>query len=126
MQLEAEKYGYELIALSGNQDPARQNNQLSDFVAQGYDAIFLNPVDSKSAGEGVKKAYYAGIPVFTFDIQVTDNDAKKLIKKKQKLTSKKEIFDLIDIVISTLINQNLISDKYYSDTKYSISYSKKQ
>ena len=79
MQLEAAKYGYELIALSGNQDPARQNNQLSDFVAQGYDAIFLNPVDSKSAGEGVKKAYNAGIPVFTFDIQVTDNDAKELI-----------------------------------------------
>ena len=79
MQQEAAKYGYELIALSGNQDPARQNNQLSDFVAQGYDAIFLNPVDSKSAGEGVKKAYYSGIPVFTFDIQVTDNDAKKLI-----------------------------------------------
>ena len=55
MKLEAEKYGYKLIALSGNQDPATQNNQLSDFVAQGYDAIFLNPVDSKSAGEGVKK-----------------------------------------------------------------------
>ena len=79
MQLEAEKYEYELIALSGNQDPATQNNQLSDFVAQGYDAIFLNPVDSKSAGEGVKKAHSAGIPVFTFDIQVTDNDAKELI-----------------------------------------------
>ena len=79
MQLEAEKYGYELIALSGNQDPATQNNQLSDFVAQEYDAIFLNPVDSKSAGEGVKKAYSVGIPVFTFDIQVTDDDANKLI-----------------------------------------------
>ena len=79
MQLEAEKYGYKLIALSGNQDPATQNNQLSDFVAQGYDAIFLNPVDSKSAGEGVKKANSAGIPVFTFDIQVTDDDAKEFI-----------------------------------------------
>tara|TARA_Y100000590_G_scaffold387077_1_gene460346 strand:+ start:5096 stop:6055 length:960 start_codon:yes stop_codon:yes gene_type:complete len=79
MQLEAKKYGYELIALSGNQDPATQNNQITDFVAQEYDAIFLNPVDSKSAGEGVKKAYSAGIPVFTFDIQVTDDDAKKLI-----------------------------------------------
>jgi len=79
MQLEAEKYGYELIALSGNQDPATQNNQLSDFVAQEYDAIFLNPVDSKSAGEGVKKAYSVGIPVFTFDIQVTDDVANKLI-----------------------------------------------
>jgi len=79
MQAEAAKFGYEVIALSGNLDPARQNNQLSDFVAQGYDAIFLNPVDSKSAGEGVKKAYAAGIPVFTFDVQVTDKEASKLI-----------------------------------------------
>ena len=79
MQSEAEKYGYELVALSGDQDPAKQNNQLSDFVAQGYDAIFLNPVDSKSAGEGVKKAHSAGIPVFTFDIQVTDEVANNYV-----------------------------------------------
>jgi ribose transport system substrate-binding protein len=79
MQEEAAKYGYEIVALSGDQDPAKQNNQLSDFVAQSYDAIFLNPVDSKSAGEGVKKAYAAGIPVFTFDVQVTDEEANKLI-----------------------------------------------
>jgi ribose transport system substrate-binding protein len=79
MQEEAAKYGYEVIALSGNLDPARQNNQLSDFVAQGYDAIFLNPVDSKSAGEGVKRAYTAGIPVFTFDVQVTGDEASKLV-----------------------------------------------
>jgi len=79
MQEEAAKYGYKVVALSGGLDPAKQNNQLSDFVAQGYDAIFLNPVDSKSAGEGVKKAYAAGIPVFTFDVQVTDEEANKLI-----------------------------------------------
>ena len=79
MQEESAKFGYEVVALSGNLDPAKQNNQLSDFVAQGYDAIFLNPVDSKSAGEGVKKAYAAGIPVFTFDVQVTDEEANKLI-----------------------------------------------
>ena len=79
MEEEAAKYGYELVALSGDQDPAKQNNQLSDFVAQGYDAIFLNPVDSKSAGEGVKKAHEAGVPVFTFDVQVTDEEAKDMI-----------------------------------------------
>ena len=42
---------------------------------------------------------------------------KKLIKKKQKISSKKEVFDLIDSVISSLIDQNLLSDKYYSDAK---------
>ena len=79
MAEEAAKYGYELVALDGAQDPAQQNNQLSDFVAQGYDAIFLNPVDSRSAGEGVKKAHASGIPVFTFDVQVTDPDANKMV-----------------------------------------------
>jgi len=79
MEQEAARYGYEVVVLSGAMDPAKQNNQLADFVAQGYDAIFLNPVDSKSAGEGVKKAAAAGIPVFTYDIQVTDKEAKELI-----------------------------------------------
>ena len=42
---------------------------------------------------------------------------KKLIKKKQQISSKKEIFNLIDSVITTLINQKLLSDKYYSEAK---------
>lgn len=79
MQEEALKYGYDVVALSGDQDAAKQNNQMADFVAQGYQAIFLNPVDSKSAGEGVKRAHAAGIPVFSFDVQVTDEEAKSLI-----------------------------------------------
>jgi ribose transport system substrate-binding protein len=79
MAEEAAKVGYEIISLDGNNDPAKQNSQLSDFVAQGVDAIFLNPVDSKAAGEGVKKAHAAGIPVFTFDVQVTDEVAKDMI-----------------------------------------------
>ncbi len=79
MEEEAAKHGYDIVALSGELDPAKQNNQLSDFVAQGYDAIFLNPVDSKAAGEGVKRAHQAGIPVFTYDVQVTDEEAKDLI-----------------------------------------------
>ena len=42
---------------------------------------------------------------------------KKLIKKKQKISSKREVFNLIDSVISTLTDQKLLSDKYYSDAK---------
>ena len=42
---------------------------------------------------------------------------KKLIKKKQKITSKKEIFNLIDSIIASLVDQKLLSDKYYSDAK---------
>ncbi len=79
MTEEAAKHGYEVVSLDGNLDPAKQNSQLADFAAQGFDAIFLNPVDSKAAGEGVKKAHEAGIPVFTYDVQVTDPEAADMI-----------------------------------------------
>ena len=42
---------------------------------------------------------------------------KKLIKKKLNIFNKKEIFSLIDTVIFKLIDQNFLSDKYYSDAK---------
>jgi len=42
---------------------------------------------------------------------------KKFLKKNQKISNKKELFNLIDVVIATLEDQELISDKYYSDVK---------
>ena len=42
---------------------------------------------------------------------------KKFLKKNQKIFNKKELFNLIDVVISTLTDQKLISDEYYSDVK---------
>ena len=42
---------------------------------------------------------------------------KKLIKKNQRKSSKKEIFNLIDSVITSLVDQKLLSDRYYSDVK---------
>jgi len=42
---------------------------------------------------------------------------KKLIKINQKKSSKKELFYLIDSVISSLVDQKLLSDKHYSDAK---------
>ena len=42
---------------------------------------------------------------------------KKSLKKNSKISNKKELFHLIDEVISTLVDQQLLSDKYYSDIK---------
>ena len=42
---------------------------------------------------------------------------KRMIKINQKKASKREVFNLIDSVISSLIDQKFLSDKYYSDTK---------
>ena len=42
---------------------------------------------------------------------------KKLLKTNQKISHKKELFNLIDVVISSLVDQKFLSDKYYSDSK---------
>jgi regulatory protein len=42
---------------------------------------------------------------------------KKLVKKNQKISSKREILNLIDSVITSLVDQKLLSDEYYSDAK---------
>ena len=42
---------------------------------------------------------------------------KKFVKKNQKISSKREIFNLIDSVIASLVDQKLLSDEYYSDAK---------
>jgi regulatory protein len=42
---------------------------------------------------------------------------KKVVKKKHKISSKKEFFNLVDAVISTLEKQNILSDELYSDSR---------
>ena len=42
---------------------------------------------------------------------------KKIVKRGQNISSKKEIFNLIDTVILSLEEQKFLSDKYYSDAK---------
>jgi len=42
---------------------------------------------------------------------------KKFIIKNKKASNKKELFNLIEAVISSLSDQKLLSDKYYSDIK---------
>ena len=42
---------------------------------------------------------------------------KKVIKKKLNISSKKEIFNLIDTVIADLTDKKFISDEFYSEAK---------
>ena len=45
---EAAKYGYETVVVSGDEDIARQSNQVKDFIVRKVSAIVLSPCDSKS------------------------------------------------------------------------------
>ncbi|NIP93529.1 MAG: sugar ABC transporter substrate-binding protein, partial [Akkermansiaceae bacterium] len=79
MEEEAGKAGYTLKAMDGKGDAALQNTQMKDFVTQGCSAIFLNPADSKATAEGIRQASAAGVPVFTFDIQMEDPEVAALV-----------------------------------------------
>ena len=68
MEAELAKHGYGLLAVSGDFDVAKQQNQVKDFIVKKVSAIVLNPCDSRSIGPAIKEANDAGIPVFTCDI----------------------------------------------------------
>ncbi|MGH7491516.1 MAG: substrate-binding domain-containing protein [bacterium] len=73
---EASKHGYDVIMTAGEFDPAKQQNQVSDFVVKKVAAILLCPTDSKAIGTSIAKANEAGIPVFTADIACLAEGAK--------------------------------------------------
>ncbi len=79
MEKAAEAAGYTLKAMDGKGDAALQNTQIDEFITQKCDAIFLNPADSKATGSGVRAAHAAGVPVFTFDIQMEDPGVQELV-----------------------------------------------
>lgn len=71
LEAAAKADGYELIVVSAEFDPARQANQVDEFIVQHVDAIVLCPSDSRSVGSSIVAANDAGIPVFTADIANT-------------------------------------------------------
>jgi len=66
---EAASQGYDVIAVSGDFDVAKQQNQVKDFIVKKVSAIVLCPCDSKAIGPVIQEANTAGIPVFTCDIK---------------------------------------------------------
>ncbi len=76
MQAEGLKHNYDIVITAGEMDPARQKDQVNDFIVKKASAIILCPCDSKSIGTTIQEANKAGIPVFTADIASLDKSAK--------------------------------------------------
>jgi ribose transport system substrate-binding protein len=76
MRAQAESQGYQVIITAGEMDPARQKDQVKDFIVKKVTAIVLCPCDSRSVGTTIQEANRAGIPVFTADIACLDPNAK--------------------------------------------------
>jgi ribose transport system substrate-binding protein len=76
MKAEAAKDGYEVVVTSGELDPAKQKDQVKDFLLRKVNAIVLTPCDSKAVGTAIADANAAGVPVFTADVACLAKDAK--------------------------------------------------
>ena len=82
----------------------------------------MNPIKNKkdleTTIEEIRKFSYSYLGKYsTSKQQLRTYLFKKLVKKNQKISSKREIFNLIDSVIASLVDQKLLSDEYYSDAK---------
>ena len=82
----------------------------------------MNPIKNKKDLETtideIRKHAYAYLEKYSSSKQQLRTYLyKKFLKKNLIKTNKKELFNLIGEVISTLEEQKLLSDKYYSDTK---------
>lgn len=63
---EGEKAGCEILMQIANNDPAKQNNQVENLIAQKIDVLIISPHDADAAATAVAAAKKAGIPVVGF------------------------------------------------------------
>ena len=76
IESEGKKQGYDAILLSADEDPAKQSNQIKDFIVRKVAAIVISPCESRSIVPVIQEANAAGIPVFTVDIPCREPGAK--------------------------------------------------
>ncbi|MEU1008466.1 substrate-binding domain-containing protein [Streptomyces sp. NPDC005890] len=78
-QAEAKKLGVDLTVTDAQNDASQQANQLQNFTSSRLGAIIVNPVDSDAAGNSVKAADKAGIPVIAVDRGVNKASVDALV-----------------------------------------------
>ncbi len=66
--------GAKTVVVDAQQDSTKQIQIIEDFIAQGVDAVFLNPVDRDAITPALQKLNEAGIPVINFDSSVAQLD----------------------------------------------------
>lgn len=67
-----EANGDSLIAMDPANDVSLQITQIEDMIAQGIDAIFLNPAEAEGILPALDELKKAGIPIINFDTEVAD------------------------------------------------------
>jgi inositol transport system substrate-binding protein len=63
MEKKAQEAGVELITVDAERSALKQVEQVESFIAQGVDAIVMNPCEVEASSPAVTKAQAAGIPI---------------------------------------------------------------
>ena len=63
--------GYEVTVVDGNNDQAKQNEQINTFITQGVDALIINPVMTSAADTIIATVKDAGIPTVLINREPT-------------------------------------------------------
>ena len=67
---QAEADGNSVIVVDAGRDATRQIQIIEDFIAQGVDGVFLNPMDWHAIEPALRMLNDAGIPIVNFDAPV--------------------------------------------------------
>lgn len=68
----ADEVGVDLTIYNSNDDPAKQNEAISNFVTQGFDAIVIVAIDVEGVKPALKEAQDAGIKIVAVDAVVDE------------------------------------------------------
>lgn len=63
--------GYTVTVVDGNNDQAKQNEQINTFITQGVDALIINPVMTSAAATIIDTVKSAGIPTVLINREPT-------------------------------------------------------
>lgn len=63
MEKKAKEAGVELMTVDAERSALKQIEQVESFIAQGVDAIIMNPCEVEASSPAVTKALAAGIPI---------------------------------------------------------------
>jgi ABC-type sugar transport system substrate-binding protein len=73
-RVKADGVEIELTVVEGNNDPAQQIKQCENFVQQGMDVVFLNPISYDGCVPAVEACVAAGVPILTVISKVANQD----------------------------------------------------
>lgn len=66
--------GYKVTVADGNNDQAKQSEQINTFITQGVDALIINPVQTTAAASIINLVKDAGIPTVLINREPTVED----------------------------------------------------